>query len=35
VVGRRLRLDRSGWAAARTVDVGIEGLAPCLPLFGC
>jgi RimJ/RimL family protein N-acetyltransferase len=35
VVGRRLRLDREGWAAARTVDVRIEGLAPCLPLFGC
>ena len=34
VVGRRLRLDRAGWAAARTVDVRIEGLAPCLPLFG-
>lgn len=35
VVGRRLRLDRAGWAAARTVDVRIEGLAPCLPMFGC
>jgi len=35
VVGRRLRLDRTGWAAARTVDVRIEGLAPCLPMFGC
>jgi len=35
VTGRRLRLDRAGWAAARTVDVRIEGLAPCLPLFGC
>ena len=34
VVGRRLRLDRVGWAAARTVDVRIEGLAPCLPMFG-
>jgi RimJ/RimL family protein N-acetyltransferase len=34
VVGRRLRLDRAGWAAARTVDVRIEGLAPCLPMFG-
>ncbi|MET8147657.1 GNAT family protein [Actinoplanes sp. NPDC049668] len=34
VVGRRLRLDRAGWAAARTVDVRIEGLEPCLPLFG-
>src|SRR5690349_14142507 len=35
VVGRRLRLDRAAWAAARTVEVRIEGLAPCLPLFGC
>jgi RimJ/RimL family protein N-acetyltransferase len=34
VVGRRLRLDRTGWAAARTVEVRIEGLEPCLPLFG-
>ncbi len=34
VVGRRLRLDRAGWAAARTIDVRIEGLAPCLPMFG-
>jgi RimJ/RimL family protein N-acetyltransferase len=35
VVGRRLRLDRAGWAAARTVGVRIEGLTPCLPMFGC
>lgn len=35
MVSRRLRLDRAGWAAARTVDVQIEGLAPCLPMFGC
>ena len=34
VVGRRLRLDRAGWAAARTVGVRIEGLTPCLPMFG-
>jgi RimJ/RimL family protein N-acetyltransferase len=34
VVGRRLRLDRAGWAAARTIDVRIEGLEPCLPMFG-
>ncbi|GAB1688536.1 GNAT family N-acetyltransferase [Krasilnikovia sp. M28-CT-15] len=34
VVSRRLRLDRAGWAAARTVPVTIEGLAPCLPMFG-
>ena len=34
VVGRRLRLDRAGWAAARTVDVRIEGLEDCRPMFG-
>jgi RimJ/RimL family protein N-acetyltransferase len=34
VTGRRLRLDRPGWAAARSVPVRIEGLAPCLPMFG-
>lgn len=32
-VHRRLRLDRAGWQAHRTVDVQIVGLAPCLPLF--
>ena len=31
---QRLRLDRSGWEAHRTVPVEIEGLAPCLPLLG-
>jgi RimJ/RimL family protein N-acetyltransferase len=34
VTGRRLRLDRAGWAAARTVDVEIEGLAACRSMFG-
>jgi RimJ/RimL family protein N-acetyltransferase len=33
-VSRRLRLDRAGWADARTVPVAIEGLVPCLPMFG-
>jgi RimJ/RimL family protein N-acetyltransferase len=33
-VSRRLRLDRAGWAAARTVPVAVEGLEPCLPMFG-
>jgi len=33
-VGRRVRLDRAGWAAHRTIDVTIEGLEPCLPMFG-
>jgi RimJ/RimL family protein N-acetyltransferase len=34
VVGRRLRLDRARWQAARTVPVQISGLQPCLPMFG-
>ncbi|MEV5709971.1 GNAT family N-acetyltransferase [Actinoallomurus sp. NPDC052274] len=34
VVARRLRLDRAGWQARRTMPVTIEGLAACLPLFG-
>jgi RimJ/RimL family protein N-acetyltransferase len=34
VEGRRLRLDRDGWAAARSVPVTIEGLAPCRAMFG-
>jgi RimJ/RimL family protein N-acetyltransferase len=34
VVGRRLVLDRDAWAAARTVDVEITGLEPCLEMFG-
>ena len=34
VVGRRLRLDRAGWAAARRVPVTVAGLEPCLPMFG-
>ena len=33
VVGRRLRLDRQRWAAARTVPVQVDGLTPCLPMF--
>jgi RimJ/RimL family protein N-acetyltransferase len=37
---RRLRLDRAGWQALNAVagspagDVVIEGLEPCLPMFG-
>lgn len=31
---QRLRLDRAAWEAHRTVPVQIEGLEPCLPLFG-
>jgi RimJ/RimL family protein N-acetyltransferase len=34
LVSRWLRLDRAAWAKARTVPVRIEGLAPCLPMFG-
>jgi RimJ/RimL family protein N-acetyltransferase len=34
VVGRRVRLDRAGWAAARSVPVTIEGLKKCRPMFG-
>jgi RimJ/RimL family protein N-acetyltransferase len=34
LISRRLRLDRAGWEAARTVPVTIEGLEPCLPMFG-
>jgi RimJ/RimL family protein N-acetyltransferase len=34
VVSRRVRLDRAGWRARRTVPVTIDGIAPCLPLFG-
>jgi RimJ/RimL family protein N-acetyltransferase len=34
VVGRRLRLDRAGWAAHRQVPVQVAGLEPCLPMFG-
>ncbi|WP_405796066.1 GNAT family N-acetyltransferase [Streptomyces sp. NBC_01506] len=31
---RRLRLDREGWAAHRTVPVELHGLEPSLALFG-
>jgi RimJ/RimL family protein N-acetyltransferase len=33
-VTQRLRLDRKTWEAAQTVPVTIEGLEPCLPMFG-
>ena len=33
-LGRKLRLDREGWAAARRVPVKICGLDPCLRMFG-
>jgi RimJ/RimL family protein N-acetyltransferase len=31
---QRLRLDRETWAGRRAVPVSIEGLEPCLPMFG-
>ncbi|GLZ00293.1 GNAT family protein [Actinoplanes sp. NBRC 103695] len=34
MVGRRLRLDRASWAAARGVPVKIFGLDPCSEMFG-
>jgi RimJ/RimL family protein N-acetyltransferase len=34
IVGRRLRLDRAGWDAARRVPVKILGLEPCRAMFG-
>jgi RimJ/RimL family protein N-acetyltransferase len=33
-VSRRVRLNRESWAAHRTIPVTIEGLHPCLPMFG-
>lgn len=33
-VEQLLRLDRATWEARRTVPVEVEGLEPCLPLFG-
>ncbi|MFE4361883.1 GNAT family N-acetyltransferase [Kitasatospora sp. NPDC056800] len=34
VTERRLRLTRERWQARREVPVTVDGLAPCLPLFG-
>jgi RimJ/RimL family protein N-acetyltransferase len=31
---QRLRLTRADWAEHRRTEVGIEGLEPCLPMFG-
>lgn len=33
-LGRRLRLTRAAWERQRGVEVSIEGLTPCLPMFG-
>ncbi|MFI9788162.1 GNAT family N-acetyltransferase [Kitasatospora sp. NPDC051984] len=34
VTSHRYRLTRADWEAGRTTPVTIDGLAPCLPLFG-
>jgi RimJ/RimL family protein N-acetyltransferase len=31
---QRLRLDRATWEARQSIPVTIEGLEPCLPMFG-
>jgi RimJ/RimL family protein N-acetyltransferase len=31
---QRLRLDRHAWQAHRSVQVTIDGLEPCMPMFG-
>jgi RimJ/RimL family protein N-acetyltransferase len=33
-IERRMRLTREDWERHRTVPVTMEGLAPCLPMFG-
>ncbi|WP_238598370.1 GNAT family N-acetyltransferase [Saccharothrix sp. ALI-22-I] len=33
-IDQRLRLTRAAWEGHRSVPVTIEGLAPCLSLFG-
>lgn len=33
-LGRRFRLDKAGWAGARSVPVKVFGLDPCLPMLG-
>jgi RimJ/RimL family protein N-acetyltransferase len=33
-VERQLRLTRADWELHRTIPVSIEGLTPCLPMFG-
>jgi RimJ/RimL family protein N-acetyltransferase len=34
VISQRLRLDRASWQAAHRVPVTVDGLEPCLPMFG-
>lgn len=31
---QRVRIDRASWQATRSVPVSVEGLEPCLPMFG-
>ena len=31
---QRFALEREAWLPTRRADIGVEGLAPCLPLFG-
>jgi RimJ/RimL family protein N-acetyltransferase len=34
VIERRMRLTRAAWERHRTISVTVDGLAPCLPMFG-
>jgi hypothetical protein len=34
VIERRMRLSRAAWERHRTIPVTVDGLAPCLPMFG-
>lgn len=34
VIEHRLRLTRAAWECHRAVSVTVDGLAPCLPMFG-
>ncbi|MFB9830788.1 GNAT family N-acetyltransferase [Actinoallomurus acaciae] len=34
VIDCRMRLTRAAWERHRTIPVSIDGLAPCLPMFG-
>ena len=34
VIEHRMRLTRAAWERHRTISVTIDGLAPCLPMFG-
>ena len=34
VIERRMRLTKAAWERHRTISVTIDGLTPCLPMFG-